>query len=91
MFVSPFDSSKHLGVDLGGRSLREEGSWKRLRPLWSPQQRGRRNSFVGLPNLGINRVSRVLTSITCDYSIYCCGCSSCSSSLIGCGARSTFW
>ena len=31
-----------------------EARWKRLQPWWSPQQRGRRSSFVGLSNLGIN-------------------------------------
>ena len=35
-------------------ALREARRWKRLRPLWSPQQWGRRSSFVGLTNLGIN-------------------------------------
>ena len=35
-------------------ALREARRWKRLRPLWSPQQWGRRSSIVGLPNLEIN-------------------------------------
>ena len=35
-------------------ALREARRWKRLRPWWSPQQRGRRSSFMGLPNLRIN-------------------------------------
>ena len=35
-------------------ALREARRWKRLRPLWSPQQRGCRSSFMGLPNLMIN-------------------------------------
>ena len=44
-------------------ALREARRWKRLRPLWSPQQRGHRSSFVGLPNLGIN---------SCVPRAYCC-------------------
>ena len=40
-------------IDLCG-CLREARRWKRLRPLWSPQQRGHRSSFVGLLNLEIN-------------------------------------
>ena len=35
-------------------ALREARRWRRLWPLWSPQQRERRSSFVGLPNLWIN-------------------------------------
>ena len=47
-------------------ALREARRWNRLRPLWSPQQRGRRSSFVGLPTLRIN---------PCVPCACCCVCS----------------
>ena len=51
--------------------MREARRWKRLRPWWSPQQQGRRSSFVGLSNLGINRCLYVLVvvlfAITCSW------------------------
>ena len=49
-------------------ALREARRWKRLWPLWSPQQRRRRSSFVGLPNLGIN---------PCVLRACCCCCCCC--------------
>ena len=53
-------------------SLREARRWKRLWPLWSPQQRGRRSSFVGLLNLGIN--SCVPRACCCDLCYHICSC-----------------
>ena len=47
-------------------TLREAKRWKRLRPWWSPQQRGRWSSLVGLPNLRIN---------PCVQCACCCDCS----------------
>ena len=54
-------------------ALKETRRWKRLRPLWSPQQRGHRSSFVGLSNLGINScVPRACCC--CDLFYHICSC-----------------
>ena len=54
-------------------ALKEARRWKRLWPLWSPQQRGRRSSFVGLPNLGINPcVPRACCCWDLCYHFYSC-------------------
>jgi hypothetical protein len=44
-------------------ALREARRCKRLQPWWSPQQRGRRSSLVGLLNLRINPLSHVLVVV----------------------------
>ena len=45
----------------------EEDKVANLNPWWVPQQRGRRDSFVGCPNLGLNIVSCVLACIVLTY------------------------
>ena len=67
-------------------ALREARRWKRLRPWWSPQQRGRMSSFVGLPNLRINLCVLVLVVVEiCAIIFVLVGLSSSPTLLLGFG------
>jgi hypothetical protein len=64
-FVLPLKFYRRTRVDLCG-CLREVERWKRLRPLWSPRQRGCRHCLVGWPNLEINPCV-LYACCCCDY------------------------